>query len=223
MGRFATLRLFRGRFHPLPAFAVVLLCVQAAAQPESAKTQAGTKKARPEAASAKQKKPDAAELFSRLVEEPTKENYLAARAFVIGHESYKPYSTDVFELGDTKTEAGSRQVLEAIQRCSPNLLFSPRAHLTAAVAAKTLGDEKRSRLEMEITRRLIRAILTTGEGTKNKPYLILRLTDQDDVLMHLRKKQERQSLVQDGGKFDVIRCADGADIWFDVSNIFGRH
>lgn len=166
--------------------------------------------------------PDPQTLLRRVIEQPTKENYLAARSFAVGHASYKPYSSDLEELADTEDEAACKIVLRTLEQASPNLLFSPRAHLWAAIAAEKLGDEKRQQRELRIAKGLIQGILATGDGTRQKPYAIVRPTDENDLLMHLDKRQDSQSLVQEGGTFDVILCTDGTEIWFEISNIFGR-
>lgn len=160
--------------------------------------------------------------LTELVLTFTKENYLAARSFAVGHASYKPYSSDLEELADTEDEAACKIVLRTLEQASPNLLFSPRAHLWAAIAAEKLGDEKRQQRELRIAKGLIQGILATGDGTRQKPYAIVRPTDENDLLMHLDKRQDSQSLVQEGGTFDVILCTDGTEIWFEISNIFGR-
>ncbi len=166
---------------------------------------------------------DVWKLFHRVIDAPRRENYVSARKFVIGHASYKPHSSDLAELSDTSDESACQRTLDTIDQGSPNLLFSPRAHLYAAMAAEKLGDDKRKEREILVANRLIQGILATGDGSSKQPYLILRSSDEKDILMHLKKQEQSQSLIQENGCFDVIRCTDGSDIWFDISNLFGRY
>jgi len=42
------------------------------------------------------------------------------------------------------------------------------------------------------------------------------------VLRHLRKARNAQGLRHNDGKaFDVMHCADGAEVWFGISAVLG--
>jgi hypothetical protein len=66
-------------------------------------------------------------------------------------------------------------------------------------------------------------ILGTGDGTADHPYLVVRVSDEYDILRHLKKRSTSQGLRRkDDKSCDVMTCADGSQIWFDVSAPFNR-
>lgn len=74
-------------------------------------------------------------------------------------------------------------------------------------------------MEYQIGQICIDCILSTGDGSKDQPYLVLRTSDEYDVLEHLDKKVKQQSLTGNGEKrFDVLECEDGSEYWFDVTD-----
>lgn len=104
-----------------------------------------------------------------------------------------------------------------------NYLLSPGAHLLLGDIYEKLGDEESARRERTIAIRCVKAILASGDGTADRPYLVTRVSDEYDVLAYLKKPMERQSLQQRGGRAcDVMCCKDGSEIWFDISEAFGK-
>ena len=66
-------------------------------------------------------------------------------------------------------------------------------------------------------------ILATGDGTKEKPYLVTRTSDEYDILQYLDKQFGGQALVSDGDRnFDVMTCSDGTELWFDITDPFKK-
>jgi hypothetical protein len=60
--------------------------------------------------------------------------------------------------------------------------------------------------------------LATGDGGPDHPYLATYSTDEHDLLRALGLRARGQELVRHGsGRFDVISCEDGSEIWFDVT------
>ena len=105
----------------------------------------------------------------------------------------------------------------------PNLLLSPRAHLCAAMIAESEGDEERRRMEGAVAYACVQGILSTGDGTKQRPYVVTRTSDEYDVLQFLGKELESQSLLEEEDRhYDQLRCKDGSEMWFDVTDPLGR-
>ena len=65
-------------------------------------------------------------------------------------------------------------------------------------------------------------IVAAGDGSESKPFPIVRLTDEIDVLkMKFNTRIDDQELVFRGDKpRDKILATDGNTYWFDVSMIF---
>jgi hypothetical protein len=100
----------------------------------------------------------------------------------------------------------------------PNWLLSPRVHFLLSTAADKLGDADMARREQYLAKVCLRGLLASGNGSEELPYLITHLPDEYDVLDALGKEMTGQRLVRSGpGACDVIACADGTEVWFDIT------
>jgi len=163
------------------------------------------------------------ELFEAFLKEPTKESYLRVFEAVASAPSYNPYSRDLDEATDLMKDKKHKEAQEKLEKAMPNLLLSPRAHQFASIAAKGLGDDKKAESERDAAAACLKGILLTGDGSADRPYLVTRVSDEYDLLRHLKKGKKAQSLRnKDGKSYDVIDCADGSQVWFDITVVFGR-
>jgi len=91
----------------------------------------------------------------------------------------------------------------------------------AALIATRLGESAKAKGEYERARKCILGILGTGDGSQGRPYVVTRVSDEYDIVRHLNKRSEKQALQIVQGKYlDVLFCADGDKIWFDVTDPF---
>ena len=198
-----------------------------AARPATAATKSREKTKAPAAAAKEKEKPaaqtaDFGKLLAALRKEPNKENYLALRAAIVASPKYDPYSQDLEDIRELLQKKEFAQARARIKAAMPNLLLSPRAHLYAFQAAQGLKDTKTAEDERALLAACLKGILSTGEGTREKPYLVTRVEDEYDLLANLKKRSRKQGLVREGGKsLDCIMCTDGSECWFDVTEVFG--
>lgn len=163
------------------------------------------------------------EAFDHYLDASTPENFLVLRAALAASPAYHPNGdrrSDAEELmGAEKWDDALRLLMQDMDNC----FLTPRCHFLAAFAAHKTGDEKKAQVENRVGNLLMQAILESGDGTKARPYLVSRITDEYDVLHHLNKNLKQQSLVSDEtGTFDNMECDDGTDYWFDISMLFVR-
>lgn len=164
---------------------------------------------------------DLDQLFGDFIESPERETWLELRQQVIASDAYQPYSDefstaeellDLYELVDARA---------ALEDTMPNLLLSPRAHRLLAEIESAGGDVPAAERERIIANACIEGILATGDGSEEHPWLVLRPSDEYDVLAHLGKRPDMQSLVRgDGKRYDLITCTDDSEVWFDVTEAF---
>jgi hypothetical protein len=165
---------------------------------------------------------DIAKLLAAFQKEPNKENFVRLRAAVVAAPSYDPYSFDLNEIGDLAKKEQFAEVRTRLKAAMPNLLLSPRAHLFASQAAEKLGDARTAANERSLTEACFKGILSTGDGSEKKPYLVTRVSDEYDVLGYLKKRSGRQGIMRVGDKqLDRIECSDGSECCFDVTDVFG--
>ena len=153
--------------------------------------------------------------------DPTKETFLKCRKLVINDPEYDPYSEDIENIQDLLNEGKFEEV---IRYTNVNILLSPRAHIYKYFAYKELGDEKGRNIEMTIAQLIFECLEKTGNGTKDSPYIITRISDERDLVrQHLNKQDVSQSLVKDGDKImDALTLDDGTQLYFDIKDPYQR-
>ena len=158
-----------------------------------------------------------AELYQYLVE-PTPEGFLDLRDAVAELPGYAPYSGSLRE-GWALFEAGrfeeAKGLLESVL---PGWILNPGIHQMLSFARHKLGQEEAAQYELAVAVALLNGILSTGDGSKARPYLVLCTADEYDLLAYLEKRSIGQSLEKLGDKhYDRQTCDDGTEIWFDVT------
>jgi hypothetical protein len=161
--------------------------------------------------------------FSRFVESPSRKHYLAVRDAVLRSTPLPLAASDLAELVRLLEAGDYRQVLERIDLLPPSKVLSPRIHFLAAEAAEGLGDERTGEVERYLFVICLKALLATGDGTEAAPYSVCHATDEHDILEAGGHEPAAQCLVNREGRLcDVVTCADGRQLWFDVTALFIR-
>lgn len=157
--------------------------------------------------------------FVDFIETPSKETFLAVRETILTSPSYQPYSTELAGLHGLINESDWKAIIDSSKEMLPNFLLSPGYHMAIAKAYKELDKDEGFQAELVITRQCINGIKMTGEGTREQPWLVLRTSDEYDLLGEMGKKSKQQALVEDGGrKLDHQLCEDGTEYYFDVTD-----
>lgn len=157
--------------------------------------------------------------FLAFLKSPGVETYLAVRTELVCSEAYDPYSIELVEAEKLLAAKKLREAGRLVAGSMPNLLLSPRAHLTLAYISSREDDEKDAEGEGMIASLLADAILATGDGSEARPYLVVRSTDEYDVLQYLGKEPTGQAAHRrEKQHLDCIACADGTSVWFDITD-----
>ncbi|WP_126653588.1 DUF4919 domain-containing protein [Chryseobacterium aureum] len=161
------------------------------------------------------------EKIFEFLTDPTKETFLKCRELVINDPEYDPYSEDIENLQNLLNE---RKFEEVIQYVNVNILLSPRAHIYKYFAYQELGDEKGRNIEMTIAQFIFECLEKTGNGTKESPYMITRISDERDLVRHhLDKHDVSQRLIREGNKMmDELTLEDGTQLYFDIKAPYQR-
>lgn len=162
------------------------------------------------------------ETFVAFLSNPTLDTFRAVRDIVVNNPNYDGYTRDLQAMEDALDQKRFGDVKDAFARAQPNLLLSPAAHLLLSLTLKEEGNGKGSEMERFICFRCIEGMKLTGDGSQAKPFLVLRTSDEYDMLSALMKRLASQHLVHDGGKsFDRLVCEDGTEVWFDITEMMG--
>jgi hypothetical protein len=160
------------------------------------------------------------EQFVEFLTEPTLERFLALRDIVLATDGFNPYSMELDSITAMMQAGDFEGVIRVINGSLwPNYFLSPSAHMSLAFAHHKMGNADAAEMERYIWDALLRGIEFTGDGTSDSPYLVLRTSDEYDLLESRELVFKGQSLVsRDDGSFDVISIEDGDDIWFDITD-----
>jgi hypothetical protein len=161
--------------------------------------------------------------IAAFVEEPCRKTFLAARDAVLKDSPLRLVSTELAEL-DGLIELGQhQQVLDRLDALPASRILSPRVHCLAAEAAEALGQIDEGELERSLFVLVLKGLLSTGDGTPGNPYIVCHPSDEYDIVAALSQEAAGQSLVEQNGRlFDVLLCADGREMWFDVTDCLAR-
>lgn len=163
------------------------------------------------------------ENFLAFLNKPTTESFQALRQQVAASDRYAPYSNELDMLMAALCAGEPQAAIDLFWRSFPNLLLSPLAHFMLSQAYLDLKREDEAEGEKAMGRLILKSILATGKGTKKRPYAVMRVEDERDVLSALKKQAGAQFLVRDKSQvFDLLQCSDGSEVYFDITLMFGR-
>lgn len=163
------------------------------------------------------------DLFFAFIQSQTRDTYLAVQEAVASSDQDRPYSDELDSVHELLDQGRYGDARARMSESMPNLLLSPRAHLLLALIAEKAGDEKGSQMENFIAASCAEGILATGDGSRDRPYIVLRVSDEHDVVQYLGKQFAEQALIKDGSRhLDLISCDDGSKLWFDITNPYKK-
>jgi hypothetical protein len=158
--------------------------------------------------------------FARFLESPSRATYRAARSAWLRLDLQPLHPAELSDLAARLAAGDAAGVIAEVHGWQSRAALSPRAHFLAAAAHDLLGQIEQAELERWVFSACLQGILATGDGSRRKPYSIAQMTDEQDVLKLLGLESMQQELTPRGGRTcDVLTCADGREVWFDVSDL----
>jgi hypothetical protein len=155
-----------------------------------------------------------------FLEHPTSRNYRKVRDAILRDPEFRCGGLEMAEVAELCQRGCFARAQVKIAELMPDWALSPRIHFYAAWAARELGDQQEAELEQFLLSSCVQGLLGSGDGSKSHPYLVSQTADVYDVLQALGQRPCRQMLVERGaGRFDVVVCDDGSEIWFDVTDL----
>lgn len=155
-----------------------------------------------------------------FLEHSTAENYRCARSAILSSFDGDAGTDELAELVRIHREGRYENARQKSDAMMPAWALSPRVHYLAAEAARQLKNDEDHELEAFLWQTCLQGILSTGDGSQAHPYLVTHLSDEYDVLDVLQREADSQALVETGkGRYDVITCCGGSEIWFDVTDL----
>ena len=163
------------------------------------------------------------ENFLAFLNKPSVEGFQGLRQQVAASDRYAPYSNELDMLMAALCAGEPQTAIDLFWRSFPNLLLSPLAHFILSQAYLDLKREGEAEGEKAMGRLILKSILATGKGTKKRPYAVMRVEDEKDVLSALKKEAGAQFLMRDKSRvFDLLQCSDDSEVYFDIMLFYGR-
>lgn len=161
--------------------------------------------------------------LQRFLEKPSAGRFRNLRNAVSESPDYVPYSGDLAKGDELLAEGHFEAAKSYLLSLMPNWILNPGIHRLLSFACYQLGQEQVAWFEYEMAMAMLDGILSTGDGSEARPYLVLHTDDEYDVLEHLETRSQGQALVQKGERYcDRHMCDDGSEIWFDVTVPFAH-
>ena len=163
--------------------------------------------------------------ISDFFDSPTKESYLKAHETIVSSDRFDPGMIDVFDDIYTLADEGKHaEAIELLNKSMDNLALSPLAHHMLFQLYSILDQQEQSIEAFDKYLACIDGIKSTGDGSEHAPYIVVRVSDERDVLAELEKTPGGQRLITvDDRHFDVIECDDDSVYWFDITSAYGGY
>ena len=160
---------------------------------------------------------DFVEVMKSFVLSPSEETLAPLQAEIMAAANYDPlvlFESVVSPLMDSGNYQGA---VDAVWRMLPGAFLSPTAHAMLAYSYDQLGDEKAAQRETKFARLALDTLTSSGDGTQDAPYRVLRVSDEYDVLRYQQRTSVTQrAVVIDEQGYDVHQCSDGSEVWFKL-------
>lgn len=161
-----------------------------------------------------------ADLVGAHLDDPTPASLDALRAAVRTAPGFDP-DLRVRRQAERLLAAGHHdRAVQVVEASMPGSLFSPAAHSLLATAFERAGRRGDASRHARLARAALDSILGTGDGSRERPWSVLRISDEYDVVDSLGTRPTSQTLVRDETRtIDLLTCADGRELHFDVSHV----
>ena len=131
---------------------------------------------------------------------------------------YDPYCRALLAI---ECSIGVRDPLaswELLSKLEDSHQSCPRFHYVSARVFEILGQEDQMQAAIQRLQICLQMIAESGTGTKNAPYSVAFVTDQDDIVRSFGEQKRCQQTVNSAKKqFDVVTAHSGEEFWFDVT------
>lgn len=159
-------------------------------------------------------------LLEAYVDDPGPDTLAPLRAVVRRAPNHSRDLVPAAVVGPLQRAGDHQGVVRAVTAMMPGALLSPSAHLALAAAYDALGDRARAERELRLARAAVAGIRASGDGTDDRPWKVLRVSDEYDVLRALGTSATAQRVHEvDGRTLDRLDAADGRAYVFDVTGV----
>lgn len=151
------------------------------------------------------------------LDDPTGERLDALRSDITAASNYDCLIDLNTVTRTALAEHDPQRAIQDLMGLMPAVFLSPTAHALLAQAYTQLSDERGASRERALAKASLDSILGTGDGSAARPWSVLLVQDEYDVLAERGLVSRRQELLrQDGRSFDRHELTDGSFMWFEL-------
>ena len=156
-------------------------------------------------------------LFENFLKDPSGENFKATRAELMKTPGYDFFSNEIAALDELAVDEDFHGILKRAAAMIPAWLLSPSLHLYLSEAFHEAGDRKHAEKEEQAAKACLRGMSKSGDGSKERPYLVMHEADEYDLIEAMGKEDEEHTrLSSHVPPLDKIRCEDGSEYYFEI-------
>lgn len=101
----------------------------------------------------------------------------------------------------------------------PGMFLNPGLHRLLALAHEGLDNPEQAETERWLAELALNTITSSGDGSRSRPWWVLRIADQYDVVRSLRTRVSIQRVEWQGQQLlDGLVTDDGRELWFALYN-----
>lgn len=155
------------------------------------------------------------ELVTRYAKDPDVANLARLRSAVVSAETFDPGLNLLAAVGPLMEQRRHQDVIDTLLPLMPGAALNPMAHRMLAAAYEGVGDETSARREQAMHHLSVSSVLMTGDGTAERPWSVLRVADEYDILRAKGVAPTAQSTgTIEGRLLDRHEDESGAEYWF---------
>ncbi|TQL67697.1 uncharacterized protein DUF4919 [Nocardioides albertanoniae] len=162
------------------------------------------------------------DLLTAYLDDPSSTTLSPLRRAIRSAPGFTP-DLDLDDAHRLVDEGAYDSALSQLRGLLPGALFSPSYHSLLAQIFEAIGKSDDAAREQQFARAAVTSIRSTGDGSFERPWSVLRINDEYDMLRTMDKTSARQSLLQHGErKIDRHESTDGGVFHFDATELVGR-
>ena len=146
------------------------------------------------------------------------ENFVRLQVAVAVSAEYHPYTNYMTEVDLLMKQENFDKAMNFLVLQMPNRVLNPGIHKLLSFIQHKRGDKEAAHTEYTLAMLFLEGLLSTGSGTEEKPYVVLHVEDEHDILEHLGQSHKSVTLVRKGeAAYDKVVSGHDTVVWFDVT------
>lgn len=151
----------------------------------------------------------------RFIDNASVQTYATLREVVMRAENYDPMA-DLSASLSSIAGGDHFATVNAVGELMPGFFLNPTAHAVMGNSLESLGQSQSARLERYLADVLLQMLLSAGDGSYDRPFVVTSIADEYDVLAAVELQPESQQLVKHDLKYFDVVSGGKRECWFQL-------